>query len=465
MRGTTHSVASNPILIGAATILVVLVAVFLSYNANQGLPFVPTYELKAEVPSGANLVRGNEVRIGGARVGAIDAIGIKTKDDGTSVATLTMKLDKAISPLPTDSTIMVRPKSLLGLKYVEIQRGDSEKGYVDGATMPLEASTPPQVEFDELVDTFDEPTRQAQSDNLNGFGTALSGRGASINQAIGAFRPLLRDIVPVARMLSDPETGLERTIQALGRTAALVAPVAEQQAELLVNLDTTFSALAEVRPEIQETIEESPATLDQAIESFPRQRPFLANTQGLMRELAPGVRSLKTAAPALADALRIGTPTLRESVKLDRRLLKVLQSLRRFAEDPLVVRGVDELTEGIGELRPTLEFAAPAQTTCNYLALWFRNVSSLLSEGDALGTWQRFIIIAAPQGPNNEGGPSSSYANGPNEDNYLHVNPYPNTASPGQDKECEAANEPYLKGQAVLSNVPGTQSATTEGKP
>jgi hypothetical protein len=220
-----------------------------------------------------------------------------------------------------------------------------------------------------------------------------------------------------------------------------------------------------VRPEIQESIEESPATLDQAIESFPRQRPFLANTQGLMRELAPGVRSLKTAAPALADALRIGTPTLRESVKLDRRLLKVLQSLRRFAEDPLVVRGVDELTEGIGELRPTLEFAAPAQTTCNYLALWFRNVSSLLSEGDALGTWQRFIIIAAPQGPNNEGGPSSSYANGPNEDNYLHVNPYPNTASPGQDKECEAANEPYLKGQAVLSNVPGTQSATTEGKP
>ena len=72
MRGSGQSVASNPVLIGAATILVVLVAVFLSYNANQGLPFVPTYELKAEIPSGANLVRGNEVRIGGARVGAID---------------------------------------------------------------------------------------------------------------------------------------------------------------------------------------------------------------------------------------------------------------------------------------------------------------------------------------------------------------------------------------------------------
>ncbi len=52
--------------------LVVIVAVFLAYNANEGLPFVPTYELKAEVPSAANLVGGNEVRIGGARVGVVD---------------------------------------------------------------------------------------------------------------------------------------------------------------------------------------------------------------------------------------------------------------------------------------------------------------------------------------------------------------------------------------------------------
>ena len=65
------------------------------------------------------------------------------------------------------------------------------------------------------------------------------------------------------------------------------------------------------------------------------------------------------------------------------------------------------------------------------MTLWFRNVSSLLSEGDTNGTWQRFIIIATPQGPNNEGGPSSAPANGPTVENYLHSNPYPNTAAPG----------------------------------
>ena len=74
MRSRGSSIAGNPVLIGAATVLVVIVAMFLSYNANAGLPFVPTYQLKVEAPSAAALVKGNEVRIGGARVGAVDTI-------------------------------------------------------------------------------------------------------------------------------------------------------------------------------------------------------------------------------------------------------------------------------------------------------------------------------------------------------------------------------------------------------
>ena len=67
----SRSVASNPVLIGAVTVLVIIVAVFLSYNANTGLPFVPTTSLKVRVANGANLVNGNEVRSGGTRIGVI----------------------------------------------------------------------------------------------------------------------------------------------------------------------------------------------------------------------------------------------------------------------------------------------------------------------------------------------------------------------------------------------------------
>ena len=85
-RRGAQSLAANPVLIGAATTLVVVVAVFLAYNANNGLPFVPTYELKAEVPNAANLVVGNEVRLGGSRVGVVDAITPRQRADGRVTA-------------------------------------------------------------------------------------------------------------------------------------------------------------------------------------------------------------------------------------------------------------------------------------------------------------------------------------------------------------------------------------------
>ena len=72
----------RPVLIGAVTLAVVVVAVYLSYNANEGLPLAPAYRLEAQAPSAANLVVGNEVRMGGARVGTVESIDVRRRDDG-----------------------------------------------------------------------------------------------------------------------------------------------------------------------------------------------------------------------------------------------------------------------------------------------------------------------------------------------------------------------------------------------
>src|SRR5690242_5403217 len=112
----TASVVASPVLVGAVTTLIVIVSVFLAYNANKGLPFVPTYDLSVTLPSGSNLVPGNEVRVGGFRVGVIDRIGTTTKivaGRPKSVATVHMKLDKTVDPLPVDTGAVVRQRSAL----------------------------------------------------------------------------------------------------------------------------------------------------------------------------------------------------------------------------------------------------------------------------------------------------------------------------------------------------------------
>jgi virulence factor Mce-like protein len=463
MRTRGGGIAGNPVLIGAATVLVIIVAVFLSYNANQGLPFVPTYQVNAEVPSASELVVGNDVKIGGSRVGAVSSIAPKTLQSGRVVAVLGLKLDKDAGPLPSDTTLMVRERSALGLKYVQITRGNSGRMLQDGDTIPL-AQAKPSVDLDQFLNMFDAKTRAAATTNLDNFGTAFAGRGESINTAIGAFRPLLRDVVPVMQNLAAPRTQLRNFIQQLGTFTSLVAPASETQASLFDNLDATMSALSQVaKPYIQDSITGGKPALDAGIRGFPQQRPFIVNTTGLMHDLRPGVKALRTAAPVLSDALKTGIRVLPRTPPLDERLAALLDELRRFSEDPLVPQGINGTTQVVDDLNPTLQYLAPTQVKCNYLTLWFRNISSLLSEGDRNGTWQRFIIVTTPQGPNNEGGPSSAPANGPNQDNHVHLNPYPNTSAPGQPQECEAGNEPYLAGQTVTSNVPGTQPDHTEG--
>jgi virulence factor Mce-like protein len=447
MRGRGGGIAGNPVLIGAATVLVVVVAVFLSYNANQGLPFVPSYDLNAQLPNAANLVVGNDVRIGGTRVGSVSALTPKTLPDGRVIAVAGLKLRRDVGPLPKDSTLIVRPRSALGIKYVEITRGTSARGYADGATVPLARATPQPVELDQFLGMFDAPTRRAAQANLRGFGDAFAGRGESLNTAIGSLRPLLRGVTPVMRTLSAPQTQLRRFFTTLNDTAGIVAPAADEQAQLFENLDTTFRALRVVaRPFIQDSITHATPALATAIRELPRQRPFLRNTEGLFRELRPGARDLHGAAPAIS-------------------LAALLDEVRTFSNDPLVPAGINALTATLNALNPTLQYLAPAQLDCNYVTLFFRNISSLLSEGDRNGTWQRFIIVASPQGPNSEGAPSSRPANGPGLDNHLHANPYPNTGSPGQPKECEAGNEPYRAGKTVIGNVGGTQPDRTEGNP
>jgi hypothetical protein len=46
--------------------------------------------------------------------------------------------------------------------------------------------------------------------------------------------------------------------------------------------------------------------------------------------------------------------------------------------------------------------------------------------------------------------------------NFVHVNPYPNTAAPGQTRECEAANEKFVPGRTTIGNLPGSQGTNTD---
>jgi ABC-type transporter Mla subunit MlaD len=461
-RKGIQGVASSPVIVGAVTVLVVIVAVFLAYNANNGLPFVSTYDLKALVPNANALVKGNEVRIGGSRVGVVSSVKPVQTGNGGVAAELQLQLDKSAEKIPVDSTMIIRPKSPLGLKYLQIVPGSSAKGLNAGETIPISAARPEPVDIDQFFDMFNEPTRTAIQRNQAGFGNAFAGRGPQLNAALGALRELLESGQPVLRTIVAPSTNFGGFWRALEQLSATVAPVAETQASLFVALDRTFGAFARVsRPFIQETIVKGPPTLDAVNADLPQLRPFFNDSARFFTALKPGAKALGETSPTIDAALRAGIPALNRTPALYAQLNPTAEALLAFQKAPGALSGLGLLTDSNNLLNPAIKFIAPAQTTCDYLSLAFLNLADAFSETNGSANWLGAIGFEPPDGPNAEGAPASAPANGPEARNHLHFNPYPRT---GQGGVCEAGNEHYNPGQTTIGRSPKLWGTTTKNE-
>lgn len=471
-RRRSNSLAGSPLLIGAVTTLIVIVAVFLSYNANNGLPFTPTYNINVQLPEASGLQKGNQVRIGGTLVGLVSSMRpYENPKTGRVTAIIGMKLEKSVEPLPADTRAIVQSASAVGLKYLSLIKGHSSKVLKPGATIPVSQTGEP-VELSQLFNMFNTKTRNASQVNLTAFGNGLAGRGIGINETLVALRPLVNNAIPVLHNLASPQTGFGQLFVALDRAAKEVAPVTNENAAFYSNLDTFFTAFATVAPSLEQAIKGGPPALRQATHSFPFEASFINKSTEFMRLFRPSASILRTVAAPLGHAFAVGAVNVRAAIALNSEIAEASQAFAAFAKNPIIISGLESITHTLSLGNPLFAGLAPAQTNCNYITLTFRNIASLLSESVGVGTVARATLVLAPNGPNNEGLPSSAPANGPSVDhtpggtpldnNHLHYNPYPNVGGPGQPLECEAGNEPYTKGQAVIGNVPSNVGTNHE---
>jgi ABC-type transporter Mla subunit MlaD len=430
MRRGARQLGASPVLIGATTVMVAIVAVFISYSANNGLPFVPTYKLQAEMPNGAKLVKGNEVRAGGFRVGIVQDIKSARRRVGgqeRAIALLDLKLDKSIEPLSVDSTLLVRPRSALGLKYVELIPGRAKRTFQDGDTIPLRNAGENAPELEDVLSTFRPETRTDARSSLEGFGDSIAGRGPAINTTIRELEPFTRFLLPVMRNLSDPKTELRNFFPGLGAAAAEAAPVARVQARWFGEMATTFAAIGRDPEALRQTIEESPPTLQAATESFRVQTPFLARFAAVSRELQPGTAQLPRTLPLVNDALQAGVPAFRETPQLGGDLEQLFVAAEHLGDNPNTLLALRDLRTGVRVTRPALEFVAPYQTVCNFFVYFFNPLGTHQSAAVAGGTTERILAKLVDTRQENSLGSTESTK--------------PVDVPPGQDPQAEPAKQ------------------------
>jgi virulence factor Mce-like protein len=428
-RSPLARLLGNRTLLGAAVVAAMLTALYVSYGADGGLPLRPTYHLTVEVPDAAQLHEGDPVRIGGARVGVVrDVTAAPTVPPRARIA-LAIFGDRRV---PVDSTVTVRPLSILGAKSVQLTRGRSATNVPDGGTLDV-GHARPTVDLNAALSTFDAKTRAGLRGTLGGLANGVAGRGAALNRALAATAPLLDPLRRVALALADPATHLPRLITAGDQLMTALAPVAGTLPRLLAHAARTFAAVA-AAARLGTLLSDLPATEWDATTTLTRATPVLRDAAALVRDLRPAGALLGRSAGRLDGALNAARPTLAQAAALAPRVQALATAVRATVpprssglSDSLVglrdtVRTVSDITDVLG----------PAQEVCNALGVYLRNATSIVADGDATGSWFSFITLLtpfiAPTGAKSD---------------QTHTNAHPIEDARG----CAAGNTPYRPGR------------------
>jgi phospholipid/cholesterol/gamma-HCH transport system substrate-binding protein len=262
-------------------------AMFLASNMNgSGLPWSPRYLVRAELSNADLLLKDQDVRISGVQAGKVTDV----VPEGAGHVMVTMVVDRKYAPIHTDGTARVRPFTLIGDKYVDIDPGSSAAPALpDGGVIPIGHTSIP-VELEQVLQILDTDTRTQANQLLTQGGTSLAGRGETLNQLLQRLPDLERSLTATL-LVTDSKV---QTIDHLLSSAdSLLTNLARSQAriESAVNSsDQLLAALAGDRDVITQTV----TTADQSLATLAR---------AIAGEGADG-RALVANAPALLDELR-----------------------------------------------------------------------------------------------------------------------------------------------------------------
>src|SRR3954454_9067340 len=189
----------------AALIAAALFCALLLISSSSG------YTVHALVSDAGQIVKGNEVQVGGVPVGSVDAV--KLRDGGRS-AELDLSIDGGEAPLHEGTTATIRNPSLTSVagRYVSLVPGPNSAPQIpDGGEIPS-TDTTEIVDLDQLLNSLDPSTVSDLSQVIHGSAEAAHGRGRQLAGAIDALNPALSRSADVLAQLDGDQHALQQLV-------------------------------------------------------------------------------------------------------------------------------------------------------------------------------------------------------------------------------------------------------------
>ncbi|KRB80126.1 hypothetical protein ASE01_01075 [Nocardioides sp. Root190] len=365
------------LLVGAAVMLVAT-----SITGYRAMTGDEEPDVWATFASASPLIEGNDVKVSGVTVGKVESIEVR---DGKAL--VGMSLDDSALPLHDDAQATIRPLSLLGERFVELDRGTPDAPVLaSGGSIPVE-NTSSAVDIDQVLNALDEPTGQALAALLTSVGNGMSGRGDKVDGAIKALKPALQDTDKLVKVLDGQRKVLAEMVTELQPVVSAVGTENGKKLDRLLDAtDGLLSSTAAKQAELDATLVALPGTLSSGQSTLKALRGAAAATTPTLANLRPTTDVLIELSKELSAFAAVGEPAMADLepvLQRARTLLKaagpLAQSLNKSSPDVLgAARGLEPLgTKLISNLRNVLDFAKFWALTTNNkdgLSNYFRSL-------------------------------------------------------------------------------------------
>ncbi|MEA2170917.1 MAG: phospholipid/cholesterol/gamma-HCH transport system substrate-binding protein [Solirubrobacteraceae bacterium] len=275
---------------------IVVVVILVSGKGGSG------HELIVTVPKAESVVVGQDVREAGQKVGAIT--GLEPVRRGQA-ARIEMSIDDSAWPLHRGTKLALRFGGTISYnnRYIALTPGQQTgPALADGAAIPTRDATVP-IEVDDLLRTFDAPTRTGLRNLFDNGGVTLKQAGPQLRRTLNAAPPAVTQGAAVIHDAIADQASLDTLVKTTDSVVDAVRTADPGVRDLVQGAAATLSTTAERAQGLQESIQRAPVTLRHARTTLASADDTLNEAADLTDRLGPGVAQLRRIAAPLDHLL------------------------------------------------------------------------------------------------------------------------------------------------------------------
>lgn len=291
------------VVVGALAAVVAVVLVLVLAGGGSA-----TYQLI--FPEAGQLVRGDQVQVGGVPVGSIKNITLLPNYK----VRITVNVESSLAPLHEGTTAEIRVPSLSSVanRYIALSPGPNNRPALpSGSTLPVTA-TRGVVDLDQLFGIFNAKTRKGLQQFIQGSAEQYSGVAPQLQVDARYFPPALAALDHVLAELGGDQQTFSNFLVESAKATTVLAGRSHELTELISHADTAFDAIGSEQTNLTAGLKALPVTFREGNHFFNELPATLADLTKLVDVSKPAAPTLGPFVSKLRPLVIAATPVVND---------------------------------------------------------------------------------------------------------------------------------------------------------